>query len=153
MRTKRREGDPQTLPAAEFTVDMFPTLGVRDVSDSDTFEAPFVAVVSQSFVDRYWPGENALGRHFNFGNHDRLVVGVVRDIKVRGLERTNEPQVYLSYQQHDQVALFYALKDLAIRSTGDPLSLAPSLRRIIRQAISSNCRPPPVWCGCWVRLR
>src|SRR5262249_23390121 len=38
----------------------------RDVSDADTRESPFVAVVSESFARRYWPGEDPLGRHFQF---------------------------------------------------------------------------------------
>ena len=135
---KRRTASLRFITPGYFSVMSIPLVSGRDVSDSDTFEAPFVAVVSESFVKRYWPGENPLGRHFDFGNHDRVVVGVVRDIKVRGLERTNEPQVYLSYKQHDQVGLFYAPKDLAVRSSGDPLALAPAIRRIIHQADASQ---------------
>ncbi len=130
---KRRTASLRFITPGYFSVMSIPLVAGRDVSDSDTFEAPFVAVVSQSFVKRYWPDENSLGRHFNFGNYDRVVVGVVRDVKVRGLERTNEPQVYLSYKQHEQVGLFYAPKDLAVRSSGDPLALAPAIRRIIHQ--------------------
>jgi len=65
----------------------------RDVSESDTREAPFAAVVSESFVRRYWPGENPLGRHFRFAFFDRTVVGVVADVRARGVERESEPQV------------------------------------------------------------
>jgi len=88
------------------TPGFFQTLGIpirlgRDVSETDTHEMPFVAVVSDSFVRRHWPGENPLGRRFKFGFHERTVVGVVGDIKVRGLERMSEPQVYLSYRQAD----------------------------------------------------
>ena len=68
-------------------------------------------MVSESFVARYWPGQDPLGRRFRFGLlggssltvlgsfQDRTVVGVVGDIRVRGLERTSEPQVYLPYRQ------------------------------------------------------
>src|SRR5262249_8082760 len=66
----------------------------RDVRETDTHDAPFVAVVSDSFVRRHFPGENPLGRRFKFGFHDRTIVGVVGDIRVRGLERSSEPQVY-----------------------------------------------------------
>ncbi len=37
------------------------------MSDSDTAGALQVAVVSRSFVERYWPGQNAIGRRFRFG--------------------------------------------------------------------------------------
>jgi hypothetical protein len=39
-------------------------------------------------------GQSA-GQHFEFALHERTIVGVVGEIKVRGLERTSEPQVYL----------------------------------------------------------
>ncbi len=105
----------------------------RDVSEQDRFDMPFVAVVSASFARRYFPGENPIGRHFQFGNHDREIVGVVGDVRVRGLEQESEPQVYLSYYQHDQVSTWYAPKDLVVRSTMPTETLANTLRRIIRE--------------------
>ena len=86
------------------TPGLFSTLGIpiksgRDVSETDTADRPYVAVVSESFVRRYWPNEQPIGRHFNFAFHDREVIGVVGDIRARGLERTSEPQVYLSSKQ------------------------------------------------------
>jgi predicted permease len=111
-----------------------PLIAGRDVGESDALETPMVAVVSQSFVRRYWPHEDPMGRRFNFGNYDRQVVGVAGDIRVRGLERTSEPQVYLPYKQHSQVAPWYAPKDLVIRATGNPAALAPALRRIVHEA-------------------
>jgi putative ABC transport system permease protein len=111
-----------------------PLLAGRDIGETDTHAAPWAAVVSKSFVGRYWPGENPIGHHINFGNHDRIVVGVVGDIRTRGLERISEPQVYLSWRQPDDVSTWYAPKDLVVRTTGDPQSLASALRRIIHEA-------------------
>ena len=67
----------------------------RDITEADSRERPFVAVVSESFVRRYWPNQNPIGRHFTFAFADREVVGVVSDVRFRGLERESEPQVYL----------------------------------------------------------
>lgn len=112
-----------------------PLLQGRDVSDGDTPAAPDAAVVSESFVQRFWPGQNPLGQHFKFAFADRTVVGVVHDIHVRGLERESEPQVYLPYQQvPDSSLTFYAPRDLAIRSTLPPGALVPLVRRSIREA-------------------
>ena len=112
-----------------------PLLAGRDVTESDTPGAPFVALVSESFVQRYWPGENPLGRRIDFGNALRTVVGVVGNVRVRGLERTSEPQVYLSYKQHNgQVSVWYAPKDLVVHAAGNVAALAQPLRRIIRAA-------------------
>jgi putative ABC transport system permease protein len=104
----------------------------RDVSDSDTMTTEFVAVVSESFVKRYWPGQDALGRQFNFATKDRTIVGVVSDIRVRGLERDSEPQVYLPYKQvADGWFLGYAPKELVVSATS-PARLVPGVRRIIQ---------------------
>jgi predicted permease len=112
-----------------------PIVEGRDVAVSDTFEAPFVAVVSESFAKRYWPGQEAVGRRFTFAFRERLIVGVVGDIRVRGLERISEPQVYLPHKQvPDGGLVFYTPKDLLIRTAGDPIMLAPSVRKVIRAA-------------------
>src|SRR5690606_34855549 len=42
-----------------------PVLMGRDVRDSDNLDAPLVAVVSQSFAQRHWPGQDPLGRHLS----------------------------------------------------------------------------------------
>ncbi len=107
----------------------------RDVAESDTASTPYVAVVSRSFVRRYWPVGNAMGQHFKFAFHDRTIAGIVGDIRVRGLERESEPQVYIPYKQMEDGNLpFYAPKDLAILSAGAPESLIPAVRGIIRGA-------------------
>jgi predicted permease len=107
----------------------------RELAEQDTASTPYVAVVSQSFVRKYWPDGDALGRHFQFGFHDRAIVGVVADVRVRGLERESEPQVYLPYRQVSGLDFpFYVPKDLAIRTTGTPAALAPAVQRIIRAA-------------------
>ncbi len=122
------------------TPGLFSTLKIpihtgRNVSESDTRDRPFAAVVSESFARRYWPGQNPLGRHFKFAFADRTIMGVVGDIRVRGLERNSEPQVYLPYQQMpDHALMFYAPKDLVIRASGNPRLLLPAIRRIVGNA-------------------
>src|SRR5262249_53455466 len=60
----------------------------RVVSDADTPPCQPVAVVSESFVKRYWPDQDPIGRRFTVGElKDREVVGVAGDVKFRGLER------------------------------------------------------------------
>jgi predicted permease len=107
----------------------------RDIAASDTRERQFVAVVSDSFVRRYWPGQDPIGRRFTFGFAEREVVGVVGDVRFRGLERVSEPQVYLSSQQvADEAWTFYAPMALAVRTSGEPAALAPAVRGIVRAA-------------------
>jgi putative ABC transport system permease protein len=109
-----------------------PIVQGRDVSASDTPGGPFAAVVSESFVRKYWPGEPPLGKHFKFANHDRTIVGVVGDIRVRGLEQTSEPQVYLPYGQQDTtIGSGYTPKELVVRTTLPLATLMPAVRRIV----------------------
>lgn len=116
-----------------------PLLQGRDVRASDTNDTQHVAVVSESFVRRYWPGQDPLGRSFKFAFFDRRVVGVVKDIRVRGLEQTSEPQVYLPYKQDpDNGFTWYAPKDLVIATAGDPAYLATAVREIVRRADSEQ---------------
>ena len=109
-----------------------PILRGRDVSDDDTLQTQMVAVVSESFVERYWPGEDAIGRRFNFGMADRTIVGVVGNIRMRGLERESEPQVYLPYrQQPDQALWGYVPKNLVVSAGTPPAQLVPAVRAIL----------------------
>jgi putative ABC transport system permease protein len=118
----------------------FETMGIpflkgRDFNSFDTRSAPPAIVVSESFAKHYWPGQDPIGRVVNITFADRIIVGVVADVKVRGLERISEPQVYLGHQQIDDGwVIFYAPKDLAVRVSGDPVSIAPAVRDIIRRA-------------------
>ena len=135
------ERDPTDRASLRFvTPGYFATLGVpirrgRDVAESDTRDQPFVAVVSESFARRHWAGEDPIGRRFTFGLSERTVVGVVGDVRVRGLEQESEPQVYLPYRQvPDSSLVGYFPKDLVVRATLPPASLLPAIRRAVQAA-------------------
>lgn len=107
----------------------------RDFLDTEIAGQERVAVVSQSFADRYWPQSDPLGKLFSFREEDWRVVGVVGDVKVRGLERVAEPQLYLPASVVPEGAFtFYDPKDLVVRAAGDPLALLPAIRAIVRKA-------------------
>ena len=63
------------------------------------------------------------------------MIGVAGDVRVRGLEQTSEPQVYLSYKQvPDNGLIGYVPKELVVRSTADPDALIAPVREIVRRA-------------------
>ena len=134
--------DVQRAALRFVTPGYFATIGIpirqgRDVSDTDTLGTMPVAVVSESFGRVHFPGQDPLGREFGFAGAVRTIIGVVGDIRFRGLERTNsEPQVYLAaWQQPDSsVASFYAPQDLIVRTSVAPATLMPAVRGIIRKA-------------------
>jgi len=122
----------------------FATFGIpikagREIAEADAQDhKPFAAIVSESFVKRYWPGEtpaSVIGRHMTFAFADRVVVGVAGDVRMRGLERQAEPQVYLSHRQvADDSIPGYIPRSLAVRTATDPAAFAPAIRAIIRRA-------------------
>jgi predicted permease len=122
------------------TPQYFGTMGIplqagRDVEEADTRERAWVTVVSRSFAERYWPGQDALGKTLRHRGRLRSVVGVVGDVKVRGLERSSEPQMYLPAEQvADEFPSIFDPKDLVIRHSGQEQDLLPGVRRIVRAA-------------------
>jgi putative ABC transport system permease protein len=120
------------------TPQYFRTMGIpllrgRDVEDGDLQGRAPVAVVSESFARRYWPTEDPIGRTFESRGGTRTVVGIVGDIRVRGLERTSEPQLYVPAGQVPDTAFFNDdPKDLVIRHTGATGALLPAVREIVR---------------------
>jgi putative ABC transport system permease protein len=122
------------------TPGFFDVLGIplragRDVSDTDTLQSPFVAVVSEYFVRKHLQGKDPLGQRFNFAFAERTVVGVVGDIRVRGLERDSEPQVYVPYKQVPEVLIVgYMPRELVYHASSDPAALVPAVREIIGKA-------------------
>ena len=105
----------------------------RDVEAGDTGDRAFVAVVSASFGERYWPGQDPIGKTFQHRGQTRTIVGVVGDIRVRGLERTSEPQMYLPAEQvPERLPGGFDPKDLVIRHAGQGDALIPAVRQIIR---------------------
>lgn len=110
----------------------------RDIAATDTSGAPAVAIVSESFVRQAWPGSSGLGRRFTsvvYRDVTFTIVGVVGDIRVRGLERRSEPQIYFaSGQVPDNSFIAYPPKELVVRADVPPATLLPSIRQIVQRA-------------------
>jgi putative ABC transport system permease protein len=129
---------PGDVPDALYRVgsgDYLRTLGVtaidgRLIDDRDSVDAPRAVVVNETLARRFLTGGPALGRRIRFGLDDPwyTVVGVVRNVLERGYEQEEKPGVYLSAAQANGVG-----SNLVVRVTGDPLSYAPAVQRIIQQ--------------------
>jgi predicted permease len=136
VRTARIDGVSHRWVTPQY----FKTMGIpvrrgRDLEDSDTGDRAWVAVVSASFVERYWPGQDPIGKSFVHRGATRTIVGVVGDIKVRGLERSSEPQIYLPAPQiREAMPANFDPKDLVIRHAGSTDALMPAIRQIVHAA-------------------
>ena len=131
--------DPLKAPRAVrhyITPGFFYTLGIplrlgREIDARDVEDSPQVAVLSESLARRLWPAEDPIGRTI-FADGKRSVVGVVADIASRQLENSTDSQIYFPAEQMGMPS-YYWPKDLLIRSSGNAMALAPSLRRIIHE--------------------
>jgi len=103
-----------------------PLLQGRKFSTVDTANSPPVAIVNRKFADLYWPGQNAVGKGFNFKDKDWEVVGVVGNVRERGITEDITPSVYTPLTQNH-------IDDLAfmVRTTGDPRHYLESMRKVI----------------------
>ena len=121
------------------TPQYFRTMGIplrrgRDFEDADTSNRAWSAVVSESFVERYWHGQDPIGKTFKHRGQTRTVVGVVGDVRIRGLERNPEPQLYVpATQVNDQYSSILDPKDLVIRHAGQGDALVAAVRQIVRE--------------------
>jgi len=137
------EGQPPTpasnLPLAVFRVisqDYFRAMGVpllrgRSFTPQDSADAQAVVVINRTMAERFWPGQEALGKRFKIGASDNpnplmMVVGVVGDVRQSSLDQTLKPEIYVSHLQDRR---FFAIpRDLVVRTTGDPLAMAAAVR-------------------------
>jgi len=94
--------------------------------------APPVVIVNETFKKQFWPNESALGKRINTEGSNapwQTIVGVVRDVRERGLEMEMKPGVYLPVQQFPNG--WNIPSNLAIRTATDPLALTKAVRESI----------------------
>jgi predicted permease len=115
-------GSSETASARYVTTEYFRVMEIplklgRGFQESDSLGAQPVAIVSERFVQAYLDGQAPIGRTFQFGPAgERTIVGVVGEVRVRGLESRSEPQAYLPYQQQrDNATIGYMPKDLVVK--------------------------------------
>jgi macrolide transport system ATP-binding/permease protein len=128
--TPGEHGD--TIEATTVSADYFETMGVpivegRAFADADRPDTPRVAVVNETFVRRYWPGQSAIGKTFRTrGSEGPLfeIVGVSADHKVLTLSERPTPFLHISRSQRPSS---YAA--IIARTRGDADALLRDMRR------------------------
>jgi putative ABC transport system permease protein len=106
----------------------------RDFNDGDRRDAPFVAIINESLARASFGGEDPLGHRIQCGLDSlefMTIVGVVSDVRTSGPSRPAQPEIYMPYEQHPGPAT--ALNLVARTSMPDPLALAETIARTIRQ--------------------
>jgi putative ABC transport system permease protein len=133
---------PSQAPVANFftvTPGFFDAMGInvirgRGIYESDTASSPLVAVVNQTLADRYFPGEDPIGKRleiaFSTPARWREIVGVIDDVKTAGVDQDTPVQVYAPYYQKPG---FIGLPPLILvaRTIGDPAAVTAAMKSSI----------------------
>jgi putative ABC transport system permease protein len=108
-----------------------PLLRGRTYDERETTEARRVLVINEALARKYFPGEDPLGKRLvvNMSNEPQPteIIGIVADVKHRGLDAGAEPTVYMPHPE-----LSYNGMSLVMRTKGDPQALAASAQREIQ---------------------
>ncbi|HLN01633.1 MAG TPA: ABC transporter permease [Bryobacteraceae bacterium] len=104
-----------------------PVLAGRDFESRDDETAPPVIAINESMARRYFGDVNPIGRPTSAGT----IIAVVKDTKYDNLRARMRPVVYCPFLQSQ--ASWNGAHLLAIRTAGDPILLAPFVRRVVRE--------------------
>jgi predicted permease len=115
--------------AGYFATMKIPLLAGRDFGAQDGLTGQPAIIVNQAFAKKYFPHENPIGKHIQvragdglFDHPVREVVGVVGDIKRKGLTADFDPQYYLPYGQ-----AIITNPYLVVRTNGDPSAVQAAI--------------------------
>lgn len=109
-----------------------PLLRGRDFSERDDSKAPGVVVVNEAFVHKYFPNEDALGKHItaslsNSGTPaPREIIAVVGNVKNRSLDVEDAPAYYIPSTQ-----LNFGSMAVCLRTGNEPHSVASAVRNVV----------------------
>lgn len=118
----------------------FKTMGMtllrgRLFTEADAEGAQKVVIIDRVLADRYWPGQDPLGKRISRGGTDAdptmwIIVGVVAPVKVQGLdEDVKKETLYYPFAQTTRNNLI-----LVVKTAGDPAALSAAVRDAVRSA-------------------
>lgn len=100
----------------------------RDFTWADDPTGQKVVLINASAAQRYWPGEDAVGKILMRGKEEDLVIGVVDDVHEESVESRDGAQIYYPCTQQQP-----SRAQLVVRSSLPSAVLAPGLLRALRE--------------------
>jgi putative ABC transport system permease protein len=127
---------PGNLPEVDFrraSTDYFETMGIpllegRAFTDQEVASGTQTAIVNEAFAQRFFPGEEVLGKRVKLGpNPDQLpwitIVGVVGNVRHLAIETEPRPEIYRHYMTFP-----LSSPAIVVRSSSDPKKLIAGIR-------------------------
>ena len=124
--------------------DYFRALGIpllkgRTFTERDGKDAPGVVIISQELAERFFPGEDPVGKRIGGFDTDKNgqpvwleIIGIVGDVRENGLHKAPLPAAYQNYLQASWPSMAFA-----IRTDSDPMMLAAAVQHEV-QAVDRN---------------
>jgi predicted permease len=115
--------------ASYFEAIGIPLLRGRSFAPADTADSPWVTVINESMVRKYWGGQDPVGSRLQFGSETwRTVIGVVGDVRHEGLDEETKPEMYVPMEQAPNTE---SSPTIVIRTALDTGAAAAELRDAI----------------------
>ena len=134
-------GDYQSVTPGYFQAMQLTLIRGRFLTGADREGAMPVVVVNQTMAERYWPGEDAIGRKFHMGTDDKpwlTIVGIVGDVHHNAVVEAERAEMYVAHAQlPEHIGGAPRGMTLVVKTDGDPLALAGPVRDAVR-AIDRN---------------
>ena len=107
-----------------------PLVSGRFIDDRDARGAARTVVINETLARRYWADGDAIGQRISMGGGAMMtVIGVVGDVRQLGLDVPADAEIFVPLSQAE--VAFIRPRQLVVRTNGDPLALAPAIRRAI----------------------
>jgi predicted permease len=108
---------------------------------SDDWSAPHAALINESLARQRWPGQDPIGQMIHFGNMDGdlrplTIVGIVGDVRARGLDAPPPPVIYVNYRQRGLKS--GSLPAVVARGAIRPTDLTASARAVFADLVPDS---------------
>jgi putative ABC transport system permease protein len=134
-------GDFQTATPGYFETMGIPLVRGRFITAADREDAPLAVVINETMANRYWPGEDAIGKRFIMGTDPKpwlTIVGIVRTVRHNAIVEPPRAEMYVPHAQvAQQIGGTPRAMSLVLKTTGEPLALASAIRETVR-ALDKN---------------
>jgi putative ABC transport system permease protein len=122
---RRPVTDASAISPAFFRTMEIPILEGRDFSETDTIDSPQVIIVNRDFAERFFPGEDAIGKEITPKTSrpvSRQIVGVVGNVR-----HSVPPVMYLPASQLPTWCCLYTV----VRTSNNPVGIEPTVRQLV----------------------